>query len=296
MAGLIFVNVAHRYNSGYTLKLCNPYKRAFVDIPVPHTRLYSECIVVNESSNHKSDVVYKVVALRDNWSVQIYEPSQEGWNIAGYFPDDYKMDINTPLVHCNGSFYGQCQWRADEVNGIACFNIRLHEGPKAIPVLFAPYPEIVRNYHLLSWIITCGSCLLLIARGWVHVEVEGHVDTEQETIIWEFRNEDLKSASWKWVEIARTPYLLCKEWRNKLSTEHPLESLWFSCTGVGDHVCFTPSLHWIQKTETVSLVAYNFINNTWDFLPSCPSAGCVGAGEGYYNTIPLVPSLHRKML
>jgi len=107
--------------------------------------------------------------------------------------------------------------------------------------------------------------------------------------MWEFINEESlsNSPSWKWVEIAQMPSLLCAEWMNTLS---PLEEMIFprECSvGVGDYVCFIPPF----SEHPVEVVCYNVVDSSWNSLPTCHST----FDGGFYTTIAFLPSPHRNV-
>jgi len=272
VAGLILVHGVSD-STRTTISLCNPYTRAFVVIPLIILEPYVECIVELENINQKSDTAYKVVAAGSYHAslagafrrqmVGIYEPSQNRWIIAGYFPEDLTLDTSSQLVFHNGSFYTHCRMVVDGTKGIVCFTIQLDGNNSAvelmpIPMLFVPYPEIVRvrnrrgeYFPVLSYprMITCGSRLLLIAAKWMVENAGGERGDEVQIfepviIMWEFRNEEhhavdpSKSPRWEWVEIARMPSFLCNEWMNKLLPHAKDDFLVDCCIGVGDYVCF----------------------------------------------------------
>ena len=305
---------------GRPLRVCNPYTQTFVEIPESSIDLFGECIVVDENNNWRWETAYKVVAVGysppdanglERPAVDIYDPSQKQWNIAGYLPDDVTLAISNELLFCNGSFY--CYWEMpghDLPTGIVGFTVPTNGsavGPIPIPVILVPFPEIVQNvdgdndilFH--PWMVTCGSRLLLITgkRMPVHVgQIDGEGEKEVMIILWELRNGEDRSVSlensesWKWVEIARMPPLVCKEWMNK----DPLDA---SCNaiGVGDHVCFisTPN----NFEQPIEVLDYNLIDHAWNWLPSCQrnhhcvgEEGCTG---GVYDGMAFQPRPYMKV-
>jgi len=259
--------------------------------------------------------------------VGIYEPSQNRWIIAGYFPEDLTLDTSSQLVFHNGSFYTHCRMVVDGTKGIMCFTIQLDGNNSElmpIPMLFVPYPEIVRvrnrrgeYFPVLSYprMITCGSRLLLIAAQWMVENAGGERGDEVQIfepviIMWEFRNEEhhavdpSKSPRWEWVEIARMPSFLCNEWMNKLLPHAKDDFLVDCCIGVGDYVCFVASYYRARSNEAVDVVAYNLIDSTWNWLPSCTkSESSVELGSltcyqececRFHQAIAFLPSPHVK--
>ena len=152
--------------------------------------------------------------------------------------------------------------------------------PSPIQVVLVPFPEIVRDVDrdrdvlVHPRMITCGSRLLLIACKRMPMPVHvrgrvrgGRVKKEVVIILWELRNNE-------WVEITRMPSSVRREWMNKI----PEDGDCISCTGVGDHVCFiTLSFNRRQRIPRIVVLDYNLMDNTWNWLPSCPrseSFGC----------------------
>jgi hypothetical protein len=274
--------------------------------------------------------------------VEIYEPSQKRWNIAGYFPEDLivetgKSDLQPQLLSCDGLLYSLCQkelkpwelepWEitGDKRKGMVCFKIPLdgdcetaedqtcftvldENGStvalKPIPTLFVPFPEKVQ--YSVSWddlyveprMITCGSRLLLIAALKEAPELEEMSDEEEVVIIlWEFKNEGhpvlpSNSPSWEWVEIARMPSFILMEWMNPSTCYYQWDFLMDWCIGVGDHVCFVPDNGYRPRSSSYKTVAYNLIDNTWNWLPNCPE---VAEFQEFHKAIAFEPSPHRKV-
>ena len=266
---------------GRFLIVCNPYTQTFVEIPPPPSREWGyEQIVVDENKHWRSETAYKVVAVghtngSERVGVHIYEASQKRWNFAGYLPDDVILPRFNSLLFCNGSFY--CYWKtaaaaAGRNSGwrVLGFTIPLEgngNGSDIIPVqVLVPFPEIVREVDLVvdPLMITCRSRLLLIAAKRMPVRVRprgrgrrGRVKQEVVIILWELRNDE-------WVEITRMPPLVCREWMNKI----PGDEDCISCYGVGDHVCFVALS--LESEQRIVVLDYNLIDNTWNWLPSCP--------------------------
>lgn len=307
VGGLILVHGVDCHNK-WSLRLCNPYTRAFVDIPMPKTGIeHAECIVLNENNNQKSGCAYKVVSVGyyrveendvpETQKVAIYESSQKEWKSAGYFPEDIMLGPYSQLVFHNGLFWTQSEMAVEKTKGIVCFTIPVEQnGSEAIPLNFVPFPEKVkdRNDYSSPWMVTCGSRLLLVEAKYRSVRSPQRRRRRSRKFkltvtLWEFINEDSlsNSPSWKWVEIAQMPSLLCDEWMNTLS---PLEEMIFPrecCIGVGDYVCFVPAI----SEHPVEVVCYNVVDNSWNRLPPCDSS----FDGGFYTTIAFLPSPHRNV-
>lgn len=292
------------------------------------------------ATTQKSDNAYKIVSfghfrpgridanfVPESQLLEIYEPSQKTWNVAGYFPLDLILNPSSQLVFCNGLFYTNSGSRmeAEETKGIVCFSMPKQQNSsnatsKAIPLLFVPFPE--RNGFLYGspWMITCGSHLLLVGAKYmppqskqVGGEGKGIMFNlwELNIILWEFRIEERhlvrfsNTSSWKWVEIARMPSLLRRNWMKKFSSREELRILSDFCIGVGDYVCFVPAFRRLYSKDVVEVVAYNLRNNEWNMLPTCHKThSCLELGtgrcdhtcdRGSYTAIPFLPSPHRNV-